>query len=500
MATTTADFPTTDSLVQAYLNFIYYNLIARGKTAAQAKAAVAKGGDRWMTANAAAQGITICLANNRALEDATMGDTALDEDLVRLAAIDGVYPSSGAGAQGSVIVTCTGTASFAEGAELTGPNNKRYKVVSPTSVTNGQPVSIIGIDVGKVTNLAAGAKMQWTSPPAGCDVNCVVGSTGLTNGQNADTTETLRKRYLKRRQAPQGGGSWGNYRKWIEDASAGVEEGYVYSSAQGPSTTHAAYTIIGDRDNSYARAGDAALTKVVSIAVTGSVPTSIENTITTVAHADLSVVFKLTLPEPLEAGGAGGGWVDAAAARWPAALAGGAVKVTVVTDANSFTVNALVEPIDGASVCLFSTADRKVLRATIVSHGGTSGARTIVLDTALPSVAVGDHVFPACEQAVAYSETYMEQIATLAPGEKTASLAVLPRAVRRPKAIEGAPSAVTTVQLSAMQTAHGEISNASYFALNNSTGYTLPLEPAVPSTVTDPPKVHRVAHLALYPA
>jgi hypothetical protein len=40
---------------------------------------------------------------------------------------------------------------------------------------------------------------------------------------------------------------------------------------------------------------------------------------------------------------------------------------------------------------------------------------------------------------------------------------------------------------------------ATYFALGTTVGVTLPLEPSLPATVTDPPNVWRVRHLAFYP-
>jgi hypothetical protein len=93
----------------------------------------------------------------------------------------------------------------------------------------------------------------------------------------------------------------------------------------------------------------------------------------------------------------------------------------------------------------------------------------------------------------------MAKVATLAPGEKTSDASVLPRAYRHPRSNEGFPSALTTVELVALQTAHPEMTVATYFALGTTVGVTLPLEPSLPATVTDPPNVWRVRHLAFYP-
>ena len=89
------------------------------------------------------------LANAVVGEDATMPDTAIGDDLDRICAIYGLTCSPGAGAQGNITITCTGTVSYAAGQECT--SNKtgfRYRVVAASSVTNGATVAIVGIDVG----------------------------------------------------------------------------------------------------------------------------------------------------------------------------------------------------------------------------------------------------------------------------------------------------------------------------------------------------------------
>jgi phage-related baseplate assembly protein len=505
MATTTNDYPTTDSVTDSALAFMRAHLIRNGVPATSASSATAKGSSNWMTVRAFAQSVTILLANARALEDATMADTATGDDLDRLAAIWGLSRSTGAGAQGSVTVTCTGTVAFAAGSELVAPTGKRYRVVSPASKTNGQSIEIIGIDTGKSTNLAAGVVMTWTSPPAGCATTALVAAGGLTNGQDADTDAGLRKRLLKLLQQPQNGGSWSHYRQWTEDASAAVEGAFVYPAAQGPGTVHVAYTIEGTAANSYARAGDAALTTLVEASVLAEQPEFADLTLTTVAHEALSCALKVVLPEPPVSGGPGGGWIDESADRWAIALTGGGggtagvVTISSVTSATAFTVNANTEPVDGSSISFFSSTSLEVLDCEVVSHSGVAGAWGIVVDTAFPDLIAGDYLFPQCEHGAEYAAAFQAAIALLSPGEKTADAEVLPRAYRHPRAIDGYPSAVTTTQLTALQSAFPAISNAAYFYLGG-LSFTLPVEPTVASAVTDSPNVWRVSKFALYPA
>jgi hypothetical protein len=505
MALITNDYPTIEKIVEGYLNFVYQHLVRNGVSSASAKAATAKGSDRWMTAMATAQGVVVNLANARALEDATMPDTAVGEDLDRLCAIYGLTRSTGAGASGDVTVDGSGTMSFAAGAELVGDKNKkRYKVVSPVSVTDGDPIAIVGIDTGKSTNLAAGEALRWTSPPAGCSTTCVVTSGGLTNGKDADTDARLRTRLLKLLQQPQNGGSWSHYRQWAEDSTPAMEAAYVYPAYRGPGTVAVAYTVEGSRENDYTRAGSSALTLVVQDAVVSQQPEFADAFVTSVEHEDLDLALKIVLPDPQVAGGEGGGWIDPPADRWAKAKTGagntdGVPVLTGVTSSVQLTTNAYNQPVVGSTVSFFSSADRKVYTAKVRSNvSGSAGAWVFTIDRAISSLVPGDTVFPASEKGSDYAEAIMAFVARLAPGEKTSNADVLPRAHRHPKATQGSPSAVTTTLLASLQTNFPPITNAAFFYANG-LSFSLPLEPDVPAFSTDPPNVWRIRKVALYP-
>lgn len=504
MPQTANDAPTRERIVERVLAYQQRKLIALGVTAASARAATAKGTEREMTAQAFGQGLEVVLANATALEDAAMADTATGDDLDRICAIYGLERSAGAGAQGAVTVTCTGSVTYVAGLEaVSDTSGKRYRVLTSTTTTTGGSVYVVGIDVGEATDLDAGETLTWTSPPGGSGTTCEVASGGLTDGADVDDDGRLRERLLKLLREPQNGGSWAHYQKWAEDASAAVEDAYVYPAAQGPGTVHVAYTIEGDADNRYARAGTTALTTIVNDAIIAEQPEFADVTTTTVTHQDTGVALKLTLPEPLTGGGPGGGWIDATADRWPTAIIGagavdGVVKVTVVTSSTAFTTNANAVPVVGATILFFSATDRVFYEAEILTVGGSAGARTITIDRALPTVAVDDYVSPACEQYEAYGETLMAQVALLAPGEKTSEASVLPRAFRRPATEDGYPSALTTRLVSTMQTSHAEISNAAFFMIDEAAA-ELPFEPDPPAAVTSPPQVLRISGLALFP-
>lgn len=501
MTITTLTYPTTDELVDRATRVMFHHLVANGIDASTARAATAKGGDRWLTARAAAELATITLANERAKEDATTADSAVGEDLEEVCAPYGLQRASGAGAQGAVTITCTGSVSIPAESTLTSDRTgKRYKTVSIANVSSGDPVDIIGVDTGKVTNLDAGEKLSWTSPPSGLASSCSVTSAGLVNGQDADTDARLRKRLYELLSYSQNGGSWAHYALWAENSSAAVEKAYVYPAAQGPNTLHMAITVEGTAENDYTRTATTALVTSVAATVLAEQPEFADVLLTTVAHAGLTCALKLTVPNPIAEGGPGGGWVDVTLERWPAALAGGPVSISSVVSSTSFVVNATATPVDGASIAIWSTSDYEFLSAKVVSHSGSSGSYTIVLDRALPSVIPGDYVSPALEHHDTYAATILGHVATLAPGEKvTPGTVPFARGYRHPATKDGFPSAITTRLTTDLQVAHGEISNASFFYLNGTTSITLPLEPAT-SAVTASPIVWRISKLAFYPA
>lgn len=520
MAITVGTYPTVESLTADGLRYYRAQLYTRGVTVSSANLATQKGGDRWMTVSGFANSLAVVLANSRALEDAQMPDTATGDDLVRLCAVYGITPSTGAGATGNVTVTCTGTVTYAADQEATSvTTGKRYKVTTVTTVTNGQTVPVQGIDIGPSTDLAAGEVLTWTSPPNGSATTCVVDAGGLTNGVAADTDGTLRRRLLERLQKPQNGGSWAHYRSWAEKASAAVETAYVYPAAQGPGTVHIAYTIAGTRDNNYAREGTTALTTVVANGIAANAPEYADTTVTTVAHQGLAAVFRLTLPNPVSEGGAGGGWINTSPVdsttkigdRWPLLTKSDLTTVGMttppqiasITSNNVFTVNGVwTLPTAGTTVVQFWDSTNLVLRtAKVVSYTNTAGPPynvTITLDVSLPTLLVGDYIMPATERGETYAEAFCADIATLSPGEKVTNAALLPRAYRHPKAVDGYPSAVTTLPLAHLQDRHSEITNASYWWVNGLSP-TLPLEPDSPASVTDAPNIWRVGDLSFFP-
>lgn len=485
-----AEYPTVAESRDSTIRFFRQGLIRNGVPSASATAAVQKGTERWLTFDAVANQLALVHANERAREDATMPDTSTSADLERLCAIVGITRSAGAGAQGAVTVSCSGATSIAAGQELTGPNNKRYKTISTTLVNDGDPVNVIGIDVGKATDLPPGSVMTWVSPPPLCATTAAVSSSGLVNGTEADTDAKLRSRLLKKLREPQNGGNWSHYRDWAENASAGVEGAYVYPALQGPATVHVAVTVPGTAENNYSRIGTAALLSTVALEVVKNAPDHAHNVFTLVSHSNLSLGIELGLPEPVP-NGPGGGWRDVSTSRWP--VSGPFCKVASITSPTIFSISANNTPVVGAQIMFFQSSTLKFAFAKVLAYSG-AGPYTVTIDTPLSGVTVGDYVSPACEKADEYAKALLEYVASLAPGEKSSDATVLLRATRKPRK-DVAPSGVTTKPLVTLQNLG--VTSADFAAINE-LAPVYPVEPPVPSVPTDAPNVWKLKNIGFY--
>lgn len=490
--TTTIEVRSVDALEESGLRQYRAGLVRAGKSLADAKAATAKGTPIQLRTRMIAEMMGQVFANERALEDAQMPDTATGDDLLRLCAIYGVVRSKGSGAAGDVTVTCTGSVTFAAGAELRGDKNgKVYRVVATTTVSNGGAVGVVGKDIGKATDLAAGQLLTWTSPPGGSAPTCIVGIVGLINGQEADNDARLRARLLKRLQAPPGAGNWAQVRQWAEDASASVQDAYVYCAVHGPGTTHVVVTIEGTAANGYNRIAPDALVTVVNSAVTKEYPQPADVVVSAAQWQNATLAVRLVLPQPIAGSGPGGGWLDAT--QWPPALATNGVAVTAVITSSIFTVNATTAPAIGKHVAFWDSVAFVFRHAIIASYTGSSGAYVLTLDRALTSILVGAFVSPDAERIDDYARVLCEKMATLGPGQRTTPS----RARRRPYVSPDKPSEVSTVLLARLQDAHVEMTSAVFVGVNGS-AFAYPVAPNAANTLDQKPYLHKTYQIGLY--
>lgn len=502
MATTRQTLRTLDELRDKYINDVRRLLQSQ---AGITNPNVSKGSERYVRAQAIAAAVFEIQAREVAQQNATMEDSAAGDDLLRLCRINGITPSSGSGAVGYVLASCTGSVTYVKDIEGT-IGGLRYKVISTTVATDGDQVPVQAIDVGKRTNQSAGAVLTWTSPPSGSSTTAEVDVDGLRFGTDPDNDASLRQKLLDHKRNPPAGGNWSQVVKDAESASAAIQKAFIYPAVYGPSTMHVAITVAAEQETQYSREAPATLQLLAAGAVNNAHPEHADLTMTTVIDLSCDMVLKVTLPEPKSVGGVGGGWVDALADRWPTSLNGGAPyavrlaasptnpKVISVTSPNSPTVD--------AHIAIWSSSAKKLYRSRVYSVLG-AGPYTVTLydPISITDCLSGDYVMPDSDKLDLYCALVAEQFGTLGPGEKTSTSAKLPRAYRRPLTQLEWPSQFTSSHLGQLSYQYPEVANvAVYYWTASGSGSSLPVTCPVMATVGSGPYCLRLNRIGIYQA
>lgn len=485
-----ANYPTHAEIRDGMLRARLYAYQRRGLVAD-----VLEGSEAWYVADRLARRVTIAIANGKIARSAMSPLDATGEDLVTLADVFGVRPRPASKATGFVTIRCTGTISIPSGFQCTGPGGRKYKTTSTNpSIATGATIQVEAVTAGTASNLAAGSQVTWDSASIGqLDPKATVAAGGIDGGAAEDTEEVLRSRLLDRLSFPATGNNWAQTKADAEAASAAVSVAFVYPAVRGPASTDVA--VVG-------ASGDGVLSSATIERVKASVlanrPGTDSLNITAIVSQEVDVVLSATLPLPVSAGGAGGGWRDSA--PWPAENAkitayNSTTGVATVSAATAPTVGANVGAWDHAAANTDGTTGR--MREFVIASVSGGGPYDITVQGGFGFDPAGAHLSAGAENLVAYAQTAMGLFRAVGPGEKTTSLDILPRARRHPGTDTAYPSDLTTVLLGGITTAHAEFLDLSYGARFD-TGTTTPrTSPSVPSTTADPPRRLWVKHFAL---
>jgi hypothetical protein len=381
------------------------------------------------------------------------------------------------------------------GAQLIDANGLTYQVLVGGSFDNGAELTVESVDTGLGTNLDAGAVLRWTAPPEFVQPTAVVGAGGLTGGIDQESEEGLRGRLLDRLRHPPNGTNWAALNLATENSTTAVQKAFCYPACNGPSTVHLAAVGAPTATNKGRAVNATIMSTKVAPAGIGAVPEYAECVVTTVQNFPVNVSFGLSLPSAKTAvpAGPGGGWLDAN--PFPVYATLGFVDVLDVVTSTNFQVNSDIAPVIGGTVCWLSSVDWILRTGKIVSFGGT-GPYFITIDTPFVDsagtlIAVGEYVFPGAEQMATYIKAILDAFATLGPGEKIDAVGLLPRAKRRPLAVESWPSSLTSKFLQVFAN-RSEVYAYNYL-------YKEATAPPLPSLVSDPPNIlipNRIAYSA----
>lgn len=461
--------------------------------------------DWFVIATAIGNELAVVGANAIVKADQQMPDTAVEDDLARIAALFGLEKQPAAGSIGPVVIEASATSPIETGRELIDSAGLRYEVVTGGNYDDDSTVTIRAIDTGAATNHAAGDQLQWVSAPPYCSDKVTVGTGGLVNGIDEENDEVLRSRVLAVLQNPPGAGDWEHVAEIAEESTASVQKAFVYPAIQGPSTVHVAVTA-APTDSSKSRVlATATMTGTVDPYVKGKLPTHSHIVVTTVSDVNADVAIALSLPEAPTANppGPGGGWTNGT--PWPSP--DGAVTfrctVTAVSSSTVFTVDATTAPTANVTrIAWLSPTEWKLYTGLVTSFTGTSGAYVITIDSAFTDITTGAYIWPECQNAQNYVDALLEEFALMGPGEKSSNASALIRGFRHPPPSAAWAYKLGPAMLRAVTDAGDEVLSAQFIHRTDGTttvqGSAGTLTPQVPGSLTDPPNILVPRHIGFY--
>ena len=489
-----ANYPTVVELRDAILRTIKLGFQRIGLDAN-----VLEGSENYIRADAFARRAVQAFANNKLALSNYHPLTATGDNLIQLAEVFGVTARDPSKASGYVKIVCTGTVTIPSGYLCTAPNGEKYQTTSVNTVATGAEIQVEAINVGEATNQDALAKMTWDSAAVGnLQQTATVAASGITGGADEDTEEELRQRLIDRLAFPGVGGNVSQTRSFAEAASAAVDGVYVYAAVRGPGSLDVAIV-----RNEGDRSLPTSTVNTVAAALAANLPGHADINVTSVLEQGLDVVFQGTLPLPSTAGGAGGGWRDAA--PWPSGtpVAGSNDgKVTAYDSGTGVaTVRATSTPLAGQSIGIWDPDGAEMYEYTITSVGGSAGAWTISVQDAAGAVGfavspLDAYVSAGAVNLTSYADTIAAQFLLLGPGEKTDSPDILPRGRRQPTVEQGSAANVDNRILGNVQAAHAELELTYGLRLETGTA-TARTGPSLPSSTAGEPRNITLKYWAL---
>lgn len=464
---------------------------------------VSENSDYWITATALADQISVLFNNIEILGEELMPDTATGENLDRLLTMFGLTRRGAGVASGQIQFVTSAATLVPVGSQLTSSTGKSYEIVLGGIYENNAILNVVAVEPGADGNLAIGAVLNWVTPPYNAQSTCLVFS-AIKGGVNAEDDETARARLLTRLANPPGSGNWQQIAEIAESSDPVVQKAFIYQAANGPSTLHIAVAGYPGTSSKSREIESFKMNSSIIPSILGSLPEYYETVITTVDDVSSDVAFSITIPNNATQT-IGNGWLNFSQFPRINNTSHFFCKVTTVTNSTNITIDSPAGSNPSPGISLISWIDRTtwtVKTSKILSFTGT-GPYVCVLETPLAGIAVNDFIFPACANAQNYLNFVLEQFKNMGPGEKTNIIEIYSRAARKPKVAEAYPYTMDGAMLRALINAGDEIQAASFCyrgistpALQQQSGV---LTPALPSVISDAPKIFIPRNIAFYP-
>ena len=488
-------YPTTEDVVNVYLRSLAGSCARKGIAYN-----VLPGSEAWLRARAIAAVVVPAFANNKLGLDAVNPLTAQGDDVINGAAAQGVLQRAASPATGYITAqVVSGTVNIPDGHPGTMSDGTPITVFGAhPGIANGDPVLVTTTTTGEDANQVFGSPGTWDNASIGALKNkFTVAAGGLSDASDADTVEEVRQAWLERLANPGKGGNAAHVCELARGASASIASAWAY-----PGLTPGSYgvAIMG-------ATGDGALSAAVvtqaAAAIVAELPGHSNLNCTTITPQPVDVVIKVHAPLPKNAGGPGGGFLDAT--PWP----NDTVPIVKATSYNSTTG---VLTTNGASLSGLAIGNHigiwdpdfedssgnavGKMYEFVVSEALDPGTVTIKVNGGFPKDFTDCYISAGSTNLVNWAASAVAAFATLGPGEKTSNIFLLPRSARKPDESVRGPQRLESRILNDIQSAHDEIADIGWTA-RYATGTTNALTaPTVSAAVTDPPRRLTLAHLA----
>ena len=308
------------------------------------------------------------------------------------------------------------------------PSGKRYQVLVTATILPGQTsvqVTMVGVDGGDDTNLAAGTELTWVNPPIGANPTASVFE-AFTGGFNDETESEFSRRIQQAIRNKPGSGNSAQFRAWAQQASNAVEDAFIY-----PSAFHAGSVLVvvtqkrGTTLGPLARIASVGTLNAVTAFLTSPtspvVPHGVHVLVTPVNSEPVDIAMQLAMQR-----GSSGGWADVD--PWPrySATYPEGVLVTGVTSQTDFDITtdeALIgAPLSGANAPQMAiwnpTLSRfETLDVNTVSLVGGDVWNVTLNNAPSHTIAIGDAISPKNNRAEVIAESFEDYFDELGPGE-----------------------------------------------------------------------------------
>lgn len=220
--------------------------------------------------------------------------TAEGEFLLRLASVYGITPTPATFADGNVTFTGTNGQPVPAGAKLRRDDQVEYEVVTGGVIAGGILITDVRAVIAGVNgNLDTGETMDFVSTPPGIDTTATVSTQlegGPINGGNdEETLEALRQRFIERLRNPPAGGRDSDYVKWAQ-LVVGVTRVWVYRHENGLGTVVVRFVRDNDTPSIIPDAGKVA---AVQASIDEFRPTTAE--VTVLAPVDVPLLYTISI-------------------------------------------------------------------------------------------------------------------------------------------------------------------------------------------------------------